>query len=90
MINKHLKKHNRKVDIKDKALTFDQMRKKYRSEWLLIGNPETNDLLEIVRGKVLLHSKDRDEIYRKAASLHPRRFATLYTGFIEKDAAIVL
>jgi hypothetical protein len=74
----------------DKALTFAQMRKKYHSEWLLIENPETNDLLEIVRGKVLLHSKDRDEVYGKAASLHPRRFATLYTGTIPKDAAIVL
>jgi hypothetical protein len=80
----------RKVDMKDKAMTFAQMRKKHISEWLLIENPETNDLLEIVRGKVLLHSKDRDEVYRKAASLHPKRFATLYTGTITKDAAIVL
>ena len=36
------------------------------------------------------HSKDRDEVYRKAVELRPPRFAILYTGKIPKDAAVVL
>jgi hypothetical protein len=31
-------------------------------------------------GKVLWHSRDRDEIHRMAMELHPRRFAVLHIG----------
>ena len=53
-------------------------------------DPQTNDALEVLSGKVRCHSKDRDEVYRKAVELRPRRFAVLYTGQIPKDAAVVL
>ena len=46
--------------------------------------------LEVKSGKVRWHSKDRDEVYRKAVELRPKRFAMLYTGTLPKDAAIVL
>jgi len=39
---------------------------------------------------VCWHSKDRDEVYRKAVELRPRRFAVLYTGKMPKDTAVVL
>lgn len=41
-------------------------------------------------GKVLHHSKDRDEVYRRAVALRPARSAVLYTGEIPEDTAIVL
>lgn len=39
---------------------------------------------------MLYHSKDRDEVYRKAISLRPARAAVLYTGAIPEGTAIVL
>lgn len=74
----------------EKILTISQMKKKYHSEWLLIEDPETDESIEVVKGKVLVHSKDRDEIYREALRLHPKRFATFYTGVIPRNTAIVL
>src|SRR2546425_5910097 len=41
----------------------------FESEWVLLENPETTESLEVKAGKVLWHSKDRDELYRKAREL---------------------
>ncbi|HEV8712385.1 MAG TPA: hypothetical protein VGX03_06090 [Candidatus Binatia bacterium] len=41
-------------------------------------------------GKVRWRGKDRDEGYRKAVELRPKRFAMLYTGKMPKDTAVVL
>jgi hypothetical protein len=38
---------------------------------------------------VLSHSKDRDEVYRKARELKPIHSAILFFGHLSKDAAIV-
>ena len=74
----------------DRVLTLKQIEERFESEWVLVEEPETNDALEVQRGKVLWHSKDRDQVYRKAVELRPKRFAMLYTGKIPKDTAIVL
>ena len=52
--------------------------------------PQTNDNLEVQAGKVIFHSKDRDEVYREAIKHHLKHFALLYTGTMAKDMAIVL
>lgn len=74
----------------DRVLTLKQIEERFESEWVLVEDPETNDALEVQSGKVLWHSKDRDQVYRKAVELRPKRFAMLYTGKIPKDTAIVL
>jgi hypothetical protein len=74
----------------DDVLTVAQIDAQFESEWVLIEDPQTDEALEVRRGKVRWHSKDRDEVYRKAVELRPSRFAILYTGKIPKDAAVVL
>lgn len=71
-------------------MTAKEMEQRFVSEWILVGDPETSPALEVIKGKVLHHSKDRDEVYRKAVQLRPKRFAMLYTGRIPKDTAVVL
>ena len=73
-----------------KLLTVAEIRDQFRSEWILIEDPETDEALRVKRGKVRYHSKDRDEVYREAVRLRPKLFAMLYTGAIPKDTAIVL
>ena len=41
-------------------------------------------------GEVLWHSKDRDELYRKAKELRPPDSAILYFGQIPDEVAVVL
>ena len=64
----------------DGVVTISEIERQFDSEWVLIGDPQTDQNLEVQAGKVLWHSKDRDEVYRKAVELRPRRFAMLYTG----------
>jgi hypothetical protein len=74
----------------DDVLSLAEIESQFRSEWVLVEDPETNQALEVQRGKVRWHSKDREEVYRKAVELRPRRFAVLYTGQMPEDTAIVL
>jgi hypothetical protein len=73
----------------DDILSIAQIERKFKSEWILVENAQTNDALEVQSGRVLWHSRDRDEVYRKAVELRPGRFAMLYTGSMPKDTAIV-
>lgn len=74
----------------DEILTMAEIESRYPSEWVLVEDPEVNEHLEVLRGKVLWHSKDRDEVYSKAIELRPKSAAYVYTGTIPEDAVIVL
>ncbi|MBI2917358.1 MAG: hypothetical protein HYY01_05115 [Chloroflexi bacterium] len=74
----------------DEVMTIEDIRTRFDSEWVLIEDPETDDELQILGGKVLHHSKDRDEVYRKGVALRPHRSAVVYTGEIPDDTAVVL
>jgi len=72
------------------VLTIAEIERSFESEWVLLEDPQTSESLQLEGGKVLFHSKDRDEVYRKAITVHPKRFAIHYTGRLPRDAAIVL
>lgn len=74
----------------DEVLSRPDIEDRYRSEWVLIADPEVDENLEVVRGKVACHSKDRDEVDRKAIELRLKHSAFLYTGRIPEDVAIIL
>ena len=74
----------------EQVMTAAEIEAQYASEWVLVENPQTDENLEVRSGKVLFHSPDRDEAYRKAVELRPRKFAVLFTGTIPEDTAIVL
>jgi hypothetical protein len=71
-------------------MTLREIEDLFDSEWVLVDEPQTNESLEVEGGRVVWHSKDRDEVYRKAIELRPRRFALLYTGRMPEGTAIVL
>jgi hypothetical protein len=74
----------------ENEMTIQEIEARFDSEWVLVENPRTNEALEVLSGKVLHHSKDRDEVYCRAVVLRPGRCAVLYTGEIPEDTAIVL
>ena len=73
-----------------KILSLADIKARYESEWVLVEDPQLNEQLEVLAGRVLCHSKDRDEVYQKALELRPKHSATLYTGTIPQGTAIVL
>ncbi len=64
----------------DEVLTIKQIKERYAPEWVLIAEPEINDQLDVLRGKVVFHGPDGDEIYRKAKELKLDRIAVCFLG----------
>ncbi len=61
----------------------------FDSEHVLLDDPETDENLEVLGGTVVDHSKDEDEVYRKAADLRLKRVAFLYTGKFPEDLVLI-
>ena len=70
--------------------TLARIERDFASEWILVGDPDMDAQMHVLAGRVLFHSRDRDEVYRQAIRLKPKRFALLFTGRPPGDAAIVL
>ena len=74
----------------DELLTIAEIEARYPSEWVLLEDPETNEVQQVLAGKVRYHSKDRDELYEQAVELRLKRGAVLYTGDFPEDEEFVL
>lgn len=74
----------------EELMTFDDMMQRFKSEWILVSDPEVDEHFHVVRGKVVFHSKDRDEVYRQIVERRLKSSATLYTGQMPENTAIVL
>jgi hypothetical protein len=72
------------------TISFAEIQKRFDSEWILLEDPETNEGLKLKSGRLLWHSKDRDEVYRKARELRPKHSAILYAGKLPENMVIVL
>jgi hypothetical protein len=71
-------------------LNLSEIYSLFPGEWVLLEDPQSTSSLEVSGGKVLWHSKDRDEVYRKARLLAPRHSAIIFTGRLPDDVAVVL
>ena len=74
----------------DELMTFAEMQSRFDFEWILVKDPEVDEHFRVVRGEVVAHSKDRDEVYQKMVELRLKSSATLYTGTLPANTAIVL
>lgn len=75
----------------DEVLTAAEIEERFPDEWVLVGDLQTDENLEVTAGKVLWHSKDRDAVDRKAIELHPKRFTVFYTGRLpDENTAIAI
>jgi len=72
------------------VMSLTEIQYRFKSEWVLIEDPETTESIEVKGGKVLWHSKDRDEVYRKAREIRPKHSAILYTGSLPEEMAVIL
>jgi hypothetical protein len=74
----------------DEVLTIEEIEARYAPEWVLIAEPQTDEALNVLAGKVLFHSPDRDEVYRKAQELRLDRIAVRYLGPYPEHLVLIL
>ncbi len=71
-------------------MTMTEIEERFAGEWVLLADPIVGESLQVKGGTLLWHSKDRDEVHRKALELRPRDSAILYTGKIPANTIIIL
>ena len=71
-------------------MTVQEIESQFDDEWVLIADPETDSGLQVLRGNVICHNKDRDEVYRQLLATRPKRYAMLFTGELPENSAVVL
>ncbi len=71
-------------------MTFADMKLRYDGEWVLINYTETDENLQVVKGKVLAHSPNKEDIYYALKSLKDQPLAIEYMGEIPEDLAFIL
>ena len=84
--------HNNGSDYKatGEILTAAEIRERYPREWVLIADTESDDLWNVIRGEVLAHSPERDEIDRALTKFQDIRSISIeYTGPIPDDYSLI-
>jgi len=61
-----------------RKMTWDEMKKAYPDEWLLITDYESDEMGRLISGVVARHSADDQEVFRLPALEQPGAFK--YTG----------
>ncbi len=74
----------------NEVLTVEEIQSRFDSEWVLLDELVTDEANHVQSGRVLAHSRNRDEVDRCLLELRPRHYAAWFTGRMPEDAAIVL
>jgi len=86
-----MKRQSRKktVEADVPVLTIRQIRSRYKSEWVVVSNPETDGALNVLGGQVVCHGADKDAVYRKAARMRLKHSAVFFTGRFPKTNLVI-
>ena len=72
------------------VMTWQEIESEFDSEWVLIEDPELTSALKVIKGKVVFHSKDQNEVYRKMGEFTKLNHAVRYIGELPKGWEMAL
>jgi len=73
----------------NEILTRAEMEERFDGEWVLIADPETDEYMDVLRGRVVSHGEDADAVYREATDQNIRHWASLYFGPLPKQIYLI-
>jgi hypothetical protein len=73
-----------------KVFTMRELEARYSGEWVLLVNPVLNELMEPMRGELVFHSKDREEVYKEAHKRKDAHTAIFYAGKLPEDLVVAV
>ncbi len=71
-----------------RTMTLAEIYRKYPDQWVLIAEARLTKDLDVIEGKVVAHSKEVDDIYKKLRTGKYTPFALEFTGGIPANPAI--
>lgn len=69
-------------------MNIEEIKKKYKDEWVLLRVSKVDNSGFPIKGEVIAHSKTRDSIYERQRELEGD-LAVIYTGEIPKEGYAV-
>lgn len=67
---------------------IENIKKRFPEEWLLISNCETDPLSRPLKGTLVEHSRDKNEIYKKL-HIYNGKLLIDFSGNLPKDFRII-
>lgn len=64
----------------DTTMTMEGIRARYAPDWVLIVDPQTDEMQRVLGGKVIFHSPDRTAVWEKVGELKIDRVAVRFLG----------
>lgn len=72
------------------VMTFEEIKHHYDGQWVLIAYSETDEDLKVVKGKVIAHSANKEDIYQALELAGEQPLAIEYMGQVPEDLAFIL
>jgi hypothetical protein len=73
---------------KNPLLSKAKLKTKYPNQWVLLKDVELDASTSVRKGRVLAHSKDREEIHR-ALKKHAGNLCIHFTGRLPPDTGVI-
>lgn len=70
-------------------MKIEEIKEKYKNEWVLVEVLEVNDQGEPIEVEVITHSKNRDDTYKAMKKSKARDISHFYTGEIPRKGYAV-
>ncbi|ETW99656.1 MAG: hypothetical protein ETSY2_40475 [Candidatus Entotheonella gemina] len=70
-------------------MTWDEIRKQYDGQWVLIAYDELDEQLNVVSGKVVANSPNKEEIYKQLLNTKGMNIAIEYAGEPIQDLSVM-
>jgi hypothetical protein len=74
----------------DEILKLEEIKARYPSEWVLIDEPQIDEMTRLLGGRVVFHSPSRDEVHRKMLELRLPHFAIRFLGKPPEHLVLIL
>ena len=71
-------------------MTFEEIQRNYDGKWVLIAYTETDENLQVIKGEIIAHSLNKEEIYQAFESAQDRPLAIEYMDQVPEDIAFIL
>ena len=70
-------------------MRLDEIRKRYRNEWVLVEFSKLDKDLRVKDGKVIAHAPNKDDIYKALLDTRGKNVAVEYCGDIQEEVVVM-
>ncbi|MBM2805137.1 MAG: hypothetical protein HW419_3030 [Deltaproteobacteria bacterium] len=70
-------------------MKLNEIKKKYRDEWVLIEYSKISASLQVKEGKVLAHASNKEDIYKALLGTKGKNVAIEYCGKVPEDLVVM-